>query len=467
MTEKLDRIFSEIVENHELPGLAVGIVQEDEIIYAQGFGVKSLLTQEPITTKSMFHMASVSKPFVATALMQLAEKGLIGLDDAVINHLPYFKIDDERYSQLTIKQMLTHTSGLPDVEDYEWDKPEYDDGSVERYVRSLTDKKLIFDPSKGFAYSNMAFEVLGDVISKVAGQPFEDYVEECILQPLGMHESTFLKAKVSEELSTTPHLNLFSTSVSDVYPYNRRHAASSTLHSNVLEICNWARANLNRGSFNASQILKSDSYDLLWKPHHQIDENNPSDFIGLSWFISTQRDHKIIRHGGGDIGYSTNLVLLPEKSIGIVTLCNTVQSPMQAIQNIILDSLLGYEVEVPKPSMKIPLGKVLLEHGLDAAIAEHRNLKTNHSEVYDFSTDPLLFFAWGLVYMKEYDKAINVIKLSLAADPELADQRDAHHVYDLLGEVYTKTRKNVLAIENYRKSLTLNPDNLVISRKLD
>jgi CubicO group peptidase (beta-lactamase class C family) len=113
----------------------------------------------------------------------------------VIEHLPYFLLKDARYKEITVRQKVMHTSGVPDVTNYHWDKPEYDYGALERDVRSLHDKTLRWAPGKEFRYSNMAFEVLGDVVAKASGKSFEDFVEKNILKPVGMKSSTLLYRK--------------------------------------------------------------------------------------------------------------------------------------------------------------------------------------------------------------------------------------------------------------------------------
>ena len=158
LDDHLSPFIQNVIRSHDLPGLAVGIVADNEVVYARGFGVKSIETQEPISMTTVFHMASISKPFVATAMMQLVEQNQIQLDAPVVAYIPYFKLDDDRYRDITVQQMLSHVSGMPDVMDYEWDTPQYDEGALERYVRSLSSKKLIYEPGEKYAYSNMAFE---------------------------------------------------------------------------------------------------------------------------------------------------------------------------------------------------------------------------------------------------------------------------------------------------------------------
>jgi CubicO group peptidase (beta-lactamase class C family) len=155
--KELDSVLQEIMARWDIPGLAVGLVQGNETVYARGFGVQSLETQTPVTLDSIFCTASVSKCFVATAVIQLAERGKIDLDAPLIQYLPYFRMDDERYRQVIIRQILSHTSGMPDMDENEYDDfvshPEWDDGAAERYVRGLKDKKLIADSNSKFEKS--------------------------------------------------------------------------------------------------------------------------------------------------------------------------------------------------------------------------------------------------------------------------------------------------------------------------
>jgi len=284
-------------------------------------------------------MASISKPFVATGIMQLVEQGKIDLDEPVVTYLPYFKLDDERYNQITIQQILSHVSGMPDVMgEYGWDQPEYDDQALERYVRSLEDREMLFNPGEEFSYSNMAYEVMGDVIAKVSGLTFEAYMDENIFTPLEMDNSTFLKMEVPPELETSPHY--ISGSVSDVYPYNRAHAPSSTLHSNVLEMSNWAIANMNRGSFNDKQILSESSYDLMWKPYFQISDERA---IGLGWFIGNGGEQHRIFHGGADVGFRTYLVMLPDEGTAVVVLANNERADPRIMTDQVLEIILDSE----------------------------------------------------------------------------------------------------------------------------
>jgi CubicO group peptidase (beta-lactamase class C family) len=316
----LEQTIATALATGKMAGVAVGIVQANATVYTAGFGVRNVETGEPVTEESLFHLASVAKPFSATAIMQLVEQDKVALDDPVVKHLPYFKLADARYPTITIRQMLNHTAGMPDVEDYEWEQGESDAAALERYVRSLADAQLIGAPDEKFAYSNIAFEVLGDLIAKVAGMSFETYMQRQIFTPLDMQRSTFLRGEVPAELATTPHVGEERATVSAIYPYNRRHAPSSTLHSNAVEMCRWALANLNRGALDGVQILQPTSYDLLFKRYRETEEDNA---IGLSWFHADYRGHHRISHGGGDTGYASYFALFPDQQAAVAVMANS------------------------------------------------------------------------------------------------------------------------------------------------
>src|SRR6185369_8918332 len=122
LQSRMDQLIGQVMAGNKIPGLAIGVVKDGKLVYARGFGISRLGATKPVTTRTLFHMASVTKTFVATAIMQLVEQGKIDLDAPLVKYLPYFRMKDERYRIITIRQMLSHTSGIPDVTDYHWDK---------------------------------------------------------------------------------------------------------------------------------------------------------------------------------------------------------------------------------------------------------------------------------------------------------------------------------------------------------
>jgi CubicO group peptidase (beta-lactamase class C family) len=328
--------------------LAVGVVKDQDLIYAKGFGVMNLETGAEVTPRTLFHMASITKPFVATSIVQLLEQKKLSLDDPIVKHLPYFKLADRRYPLLTIRQFLTHSSGMPDVDDYHWDEPEYDEGALERFVRSLTGRALVSKPGEGFIYSNMAFEVLGDLIAKVSDQSFADYVKEHILLPLDMNDSSILIRDVDPALLANGHVQDEGgkTRVTEHYAYNRRHGPSSCLHSNVVDMSRWAMANMNRGELEGRRILDASSYELLWAPAVKVGaRDNRRVHVGLSWFLSDYAGHQTVSHGGRDIGYQTNFVMVPDAGVAVIVLSNYSgpHTTVSEVTDLALELALGSE----------------------------------------------------------------------------------------------------------------------------
>jgi CubicO group peptidase (beta-lactamase class C family) len=343
--QRLQPALERLIQDQRLPGLAIAVVEDNRVAYAAGFGLRNLTrTDDVVTTRSLFHMASITKPFVATALMQLAENGRLDFEAPVVRYLPYFRMADERYERITVRQMVTHTSGMPDVDDYEWDTPQYDDGALERYVRSLRTLELEFAPGEQFKYSNMAFEVLGDVVAKISGETFDDYVQRRILAPLRMNDSTLLLRRADPALLAWGHeLDENGRPLpSRIYPYNRMHTPSSNLHSNALDMARWAIANMNRGELDGARILSASSYDLMWKPAAEL-RGRPSP-TGLSWFLGEYRGHRLVEHGGGDTGFRTGLAMLPERGVAVVWMTNSewLRHPA-ALTHAALDAALGLE----------------------------------------------------------------------------------------------------------------------------
>jgi CubicO group peptidase (beta-lactamase class C family) len=325
---------------NEIPGFCIAVVKNSERLYAETFGVKNLNSKERLSIRSLFHMASLTKPFVATAIMQLVEKDKIDLEKPIIEYLPYFKLKSSLYKTITIRQMLSHTSGMPDVEDYEWDKPVYDNDALEKYVRSLADEELVAVPGESYNYSNMAYEVLGDLIAKTSGKFFEEYIQKHILIPLGMKDSTLIKNEANSKLLTSPHvLKNSKVVVNNYFPYNRIHAPSSTLISNLVDMSRWAIANLNYGKLGSKRILKKSSYAIMWKPR-KVGINK----VNIGWKLDEYRGNRIVYHGGHDTGFRSYIMLLPDKVLGIMATSNFDETPILQLVTLALDTMLGFEL---------------------------------------------------------------------------------------------------------------------------
>lgn len=463
--ENLDKVLNEYMGKNCIPGLAVGVVYDNEAIYTKGFGVKNIETKEIINEYSLFHMASVSKTFVATGIMQLVQQGKMELDSYLIEYLPYFELKDDRFKKITIRQMLNHISGMPDEEDYEWDKPQYDEGALEKYVRDLKDSELMWEPGEKFAYSNIAFEILGDVIAKVSGMSFEDYMKENILNVLQMKESNFLKPLVSKELLTAPHVldfeNGYRVSVSEVFPYNRAHGPSSTLCSNVVELCNCAIAHMSEGKFQGAKILEPQSYSELWKSQATTQWGGYTSEVGLSWFLGEYKGIKVKSHSGWDTGFLSNLVLFPEIGAGVVVMMNCDYGPLKNICSNIMDIVLGHKSLGIKECIASHALQLLLNKDFETAIKKCSLIKEESLDDYYVNAGEFRYLAYELLESKKIKEAIELLKISIMIFPKNAD------LYDDLAKIYLENGEKELALENYNKAVELNPNNVKAKKKIE
>jgi len=332
-----DSIDAWRIRNHQPVGLAVGVYSHGRTIHTRTLGTMRLGSSASVTPRSIFHLASVTKPFVATAVMQLVEEGKVDLNARVTGYLPYFRMKDPRATSITVRQLLTHTAGVPDVTDYRWDRPEYEDGSLERYVRGLADSALVFAPGTSWQYSNIGFEVLADLIAKVSPEPFEQYMQQRIFTPLGMKHTTLLMTDVDSANLAQGHVRDSSGKavLSSVYPYNRRHAASSTLHSNLGDMLRWVAANLRKGELDGHRILSAAAIDRMWTTVYDLTAvaaerarkaGKPMRYgsvgQGLGWRMFTVNGQTLVNHSGGDVGFRSDVLLWPAETTGIVVMMN-------------------------------------------------------------------------------------------------------------------------------------------------
>ena len=313
--EKVDSIVLNKMNQYNIPGLSIGIIRNDSIIYNKGYGVRSIKSNSLVTKNTIFHTASISKLFTAIAVMKLIEQKAIKIDEKLVEILPELNYDDKRVENITIKNLLNHTSGLPDITKYHWDNNNQSVNSLKDYILGLN-LKLDSDPSSEYQYSNLAYDVLGCVIEKVSGSSFDDFMKENILKKSGMYHSDFRYFKIPDSLKTVPHSRRWITGniyERQTYPYTREHAPSSTLNSSSEDLSKWMISFLQ----SLDNELSSINYENLIQPTFE-----PNEHIGLGFQLEEIDSFKKVGHYGGDKGFRSYLMMVPEEKIGLVVLAN-------------------------------------------------------------------------------------------------------------------------------------------------
>ncbi|SMF90810.1 CubicO group peptidase, beta-lactamase class C family [Paenibacillus uliginis N3/975] len=454
--ERLDTILTEFVQDEPVSGLAVGIVRNQEIFYVKGFGTSDIRTGSPVVEGTMFHMASVSKTCVATGIMQLVQQEKIELDSPVVQYLPYFKLNDHNYADITVRQLLNHTSGMPDEDDFEWDRPEFDEHSLERYVRRIENHRLLSTPGEKFAYSNIGYEILGDVIAKVSGLSFEEYMKSLLLEPAQMHGSSFFKSDIPSDQLASPHVHGFKDGYgpesSDIFPYHRAHGPSSTLYSSAEEMCRYMIFQLNRGMTpEGQQILQPEGYGPLWEEYAETHYGSWMNGIGLSWFLGSYKDCRIMSHSGMDTGFRSNLMLMPDQGLGLVLMTNCDYIGLKVVSTSIIDLLLGEDIRYVKKSLAHYLSKITITSGVEAAWREYSSMSSHDLERYLILEGEFNFIAYTMMEKGFLTEGIKVLELSVQLFPE------SSNLYDSLGEMYLSAGEPAMALRHYEKSVELDP----------
>ena len=459
IAETLRPIVRQAVEQSEVPGLAIVVLRDGRTVYRETIGVLDLAAREPVTADTRFHLASVTKTFVATAVLQLAEQGRVDLDAHPRRYLPYFQPADPRAEKVTIRQVLAHVSGLQKDDDTRFDNPDFDDGALERLVRESASRPLDFAPGEKFGYSNLGYCVLGDIVAKVSGETFEAYVKRHILEPLRMNNSTLLLSEAKRGPWARPFVvdDTYTVVPAPFHPYNRRRAPSNAMSSTLNDMERWALVHMNRGELEGRRILKASTYDEMWRPAGESFQQ-----IGLGWFLWKRGAERVAGHNGSDAGFVADMELLPERGIGVIVLCNLDHGPYRPLMLAALDAALGKTPEVAfKPSLARDLSRVIAAQGAESAVARYREIKREQPGPYDLSEWVLNDLGYKLAGRGKLQEAVRVLRLNVEEYPASAN------VYDSLADVCYRSGDKACALENYRKALEKNARNKKAAEMLE
>lgn len=335
----IDSLIYQYIVSHDLPSVSVGVVYQDSVLYGRRIvnSNDAVLFNES-KEQSIFNIASVAKPLVATAVMMLAQQGLIDIQLPVVNYLPHFNIDSKFKDEITVEHLLTHTSGLPSVsssDDYEYLQTDISDAALSNHIKSLSSVKLKSRPGKKYGYSNVGFEVLGEIIAKVSKVSFDEYMDSSLFQPLGMKNTSYLLSDFAKKEIAQPH-HSHPYILTDRFPYNREFSPSGGLFTSIGDMNKWMIFNLNDGEYNNFKPLSENYFSLLTTPRIDTKEDG---YIGLSWFTKPTNAGKIIFHDGLDLGYSALMILYSDPKIGILVLSNHQEADCNEILNMISRSI--------------------------------------------------------------------------------------------------------------------------------
>lgn len=338
--QDLNKYIEKEVKDYELPGLAVGIIKDNEVVLLEGYGYSNTETGKKVDKNTLFGIASCSKAFTAACIAILVERGELNWDDKVIDHYPGFQLYDPYITrELMIKDLLCHRAGYQTFDgDLLWYGSDYDRAEV---IERFRYRENPYSLREKFGYSNIMYIAAGEVIFHVTGKTWDEFVTENILQPIGMNTTTTTTDGFKKGMNIAwPHLD---GKPMEFINYDNSGPAAG-LNTSANELLHWVQLMLNKGTWNDSTIFSEDQYYQLVKPQtllnagkaNTVDGTHFSAY-GLGWFMEDYGGMKIIQHGGGLPGFHSKVTFIPELGVGFVILANEISLLVEALDKDIIE----------------------------------------------------------------------------------------------------------------------------------
>jgi len=346
--EKLENITAFIDTTREVwnvPGLAIAIVKDDEVIYSRGFGYRNIEGNLPVTPNTIFAIGSSTKAFTALGLGVLVDDGKLDLDKPVHEYLPDFRLYDRIATEkMTPRDLVTHRSGLP-RHDLMWYGSEFTREEMFKRLRYLQPSK---DLRETWQYQNLMYMTAGYLIEQISGKAWEDFTRERIFKQIGMERSNFsvdVSARASDH--ARPY-RLNDEKVPEEIPFRNINEVgpAGSINSSVAEMANWVKLNLSGGKFDDTTVVSSSVLQDMHTPHMVLSSISPhkeliNQTYGLGWFIEAYRGYRYVHHGGNIDGFSALVTLVPTESLGVVVLTNLNANSLPAVvTRYVVDTML-------------------------------------------------------------------------------------------------------------------------------
>lgn len=313
ISAKVDEFVRAEMQKQKIPGVSLAVVKDGQIVYAKGYGLSNVEHQVPVKPETVFQSGSVGKQFTAAAVMLLVEEGKINLEDKIGK---YFADAPEAWKDITVRHLLTHTSGMTDYPKGFDFRADYTEEDIYKRIKTVP---LAFQPGEKWAYSNLGYVTLGILINKVTGKFYGDFLQERIFKPLGMTTARIIneadiipnraagyalvKGELKNQEWVSPSLNT---------------TADGALYLTVLDMAKWD------ASLNGEKLLKKMSLEQIWTPVKLNDgKTHP---YGFGWMFGAVNGHRIIEHGGAWQGFKAMISRFPDDKLTVVVLANLINA---------------------------------------------------------------------------------------------------------------------------------------------
>jgi serine beta-lactamase-like protein LACTB len=317
---ELDALVTEQVADKRLPALSIALIDDQQVVWAKGYGFQDRDRKTPATAETVYRVGSVSKLFTDVAIMQLVEEGRLDLDAPLTKYVPEFKpVGKPEFKPITLRMLMAHRSGVirePPVGNY-FDPTE---PSLEKSVLSLNGIDLVYPPGEKQKYSNAAIGLVGYTLQKTQKEKFETFVQRRVIDPLGMKSSSFLptpvvKKNLADAVMWTYHGREFPAPT-----FELGVAPAGCMYSTVLDLAKFQSCLFAGGKVGDRQLLKPATIAEMFRP--QFVEPDEKEGFGLGFLVSEFDGHKQVSHGGAIYGFATDWAILPGEKLGVIVVCS-------------------------------------------------------------------------------------------------------------------------------------------------
>ncbi|MDF7775521.1 serine hydrolase [Sphingomonas sp. AOB5] len=432
------------VRNDQFTG-AILVARNGVPIVNTAYGMASYELGVPNTPRTVFNIASITKQFTAMAIMQLSERGKLNVGDSICDYLSNCPA---AWKPITIRNLLTHSSGIPNASRL----PDWDESlSMRRYrpeefVDLFRRLPLRFAPGEKSAYSNSGYFLLGLIIERASGMPYGEYLKANIFAPLGMTHSRHNDNRAVIPGAATGYYSRGTNFITATYVDPSTSLGDGGMVSTTGDLLRWDQA------LYSEKLVSRASLDAIFTPY--------KDGYGYGWEIGTRFGRKTISHSGSDAGFSSFILRVPDERLTVIILGNGDRMSAARAAYGLMAIVLGETYKIPAPQLVDMLWNTISQRGVDAAIAQYRQLRSANAADYNFGEETLLDLGYALIDARELDKAEAIFKLNIEMFPK------APYNYDGLGDVADRRGDRKAAIAHFERSLAMDPTNTYASDAL-
>jgi CubicO group peptidase (beta-lactamase class C family) len=432
----IERFMADLQQRGQFNG-AVLVADRQGIVYRGGFGVANRTSNAAFTPDTPSCLASLSKPFTALAVMMLAEQGSIKYDSHISEYVPELP---PALGAVTIRQLLTHTSGIPDYSDLNVEHPGMTNADVLRALKHVSHTQ--FPPGEKYQYSNSGYVLLSILVEKVSGTPLSEFLQNRGFGLLRMLKSFVLTSDQEKTQDVARGYSGFGTPDD----YQAFVTGDGGVYSTVDDLYLFDRA------LYTDKLVRQSALAEAFTPA-SVREGNTT--YGFGWNVKQEDSGKRVWHTGSTAGFRAFIERrLSEHSV-VIMLTNVGNSKRVEINEAIHAILEGRRVRYPKKSSAVALYEVIHRYGIQEAISSYRDYKEKSADEYDLSESELNTLGYQLLYSdKNSQSAIQIFVLNTVAHPL------SSNAFDSLAEAYQVAGKKWLAKVNYIKALGLDPSNV-------